>query len=97
MKVVSVFGIAVMELYKDAIRSDPKAAEVRKYLVGVNNPSGAAFLWAEGCSNHEEALSLRMAELAADNEHVEYAVVGPCNDGCRCGETRGKTYFTVRG
>ena len=97
MKTVSVFGIAAMEFYKDAIRSGPDAAEARKYLVGVNNPSGAAFLWAMGCNNHEEARSLGVAELARENDDVEYAVIGPCNDGCNCGKVRGKTYFIVRG
>lgn len=48
MKTVSVFGIAAMEFYKDAIRSGPDAAEARKYLVGSTTPRvpPSSGLWA---------------------------------------------------
>ncbi len=96
MKTVSEVGIAVMTFYKGAVRARPEIAELGEYLVAVNQGWGVAFLWLNGCKDHEEARSSGMARIAAESDHAEYAVVGPCNDGDSCGKTRIKTYFRVR-
>lgn len=94
MKNVSPFGIALMQLYKNAVRSNPAIEVDRTYLVAVNVEGDVTGCWVDNCNNHEEALGRCMGGLATKNDGAEYAVIGPCRSECACGRVRGKTYFT---
>lgn len=95
MLAVTPFGVLLMQVYQDAVHSNPAIADDRTYLFGINADSGTRFEWIDDCNNHEEVLARGMCKLATENDGAEYGVAGPCNSECTCGRVRCKTYFTV--
>lgn len=96
MKILTPFGIVMVQFYLNAVLSNPAIVHDCTYLFAVDGGADTKYEWIDDCNNHEEARARGMCKLATENDGAEYGVVGPCNSECTCGRVRCRTYFTDR-